>query len=86
VAVVISSGRPVRVGSFVRLVAVPPAINKLPRESKRVFRAAIGQRFKVQSIKLSPRLIELDVSRVADAACRRRGTLGLDRARVSRLG
>jgi len=64
-AVLTSAGRPVRVGSFVRIIAVPPEVKAMPGETRRVFRAAVGHGFKVQAVRRSPLLVELNVSRIA---------------------
>jgi hypothetical protein len=63
----ISTGREIRVGSFVRVLRLPPHVKAMPRETRRVFRAALGNRFKVVDIVRRPdipRLVELHVTRV----------------------
>jgi hypothetical protein len=58
------------VGSVVRVIAVPPGVSRLPRETKRVFRAVLGRRFKVRAILRNPVRAELEVSRVTGTSSR----------------
>src|SRR5258708_27682206 len=67
VTVETSTGRRVRVGSFVRVTRVPPGYSALTRESKRTFRKIVGRRFRVVAIgNEEPRWLELNVGRVVD--------------------
>ena len=63
-----SAGRPVRVGSIVRVVSLPPRSSyvALPMKSRRVFRLIIGHPFRVYALTVPPGLPELRVSRVVD--------------------
>jgi hypothetical protein len=61
-----STGRLLKKGSMIRVVAVPPAVTQqMPRETQRLFRAMVGRRFKVRAIERQPLLIRLDVSKIA---------------------
>lgn len=64
------AGRPVRVGSIVRVVSLPPRSSyvALPMKSRRVFRLIIGHPFRVYALTVPPGLPELRVSRVVDPA------------------
>lgn len=64
--VLTSTGRAVKVGSIVRVIAVPPIVLKQsPRNTRRLFKALIGCRFKVRSIEREPVLLEFEVSKIA---------------------
>jgi hypothetical protein len=61
-----STGRAVKVGSIVRVIAVPPIVLKQsPRITRKLFKALVGQRFKVRTIERDPVLLELEVSTIA---------------------
>lgn len=61
-----STGRLLKVGSMVRVIAIPPAvIRQAPRDTQRLFRATVGRRFKVRGIERQPLLLRLDVSTLA---------------------
>lgn len=65
-AVTTSTGRKVKVGSIVRVVAVPPAVlQQSPRDTRKLFKALVGHRFKVKSIEREPVRLEFEVSRIA---------------------
>lgn len=65
-AVTTSTGRKVKLGSIVRIVAVPPDVLKQsPRDTRKLFKALVGHRFKVRRIERDPVLLEFDVSRIA---------------------
>ena len=67
VSVKLATGRSVRVGSFVRVIALPQGFQTLHRESRSVFRAILGYRFRVAAITSEePRWLELQVGRVVD--------------------
>jgi len=67
VTVVASSGRRIRTGRFVTVVALPTGYATLPRESRRAFRAIVGQRFRVAAVTVElPRWVQLDVHRIVD--------------------
>ena len=67
IAVITSSGREVRVGSFVRVAKLPPGFGTLPCDSKRAFRAILGHRFRVAGVTDSkPHWLELNVHRIVD--------------------
>ncbi len=62
-------GRTLRVGSIVRVVAIPThGYSTLPANSRRVFRLIIGHRFRVRSITDPPGVLELNVAGVVDRA------------------
>jgi len=62
-----SSGRRVRTGSFVTVVALPPGFSLLPRDSRRAFRSILGHRFRVAAVTAEvPRWLQLDVHRIVD--------------------
>jgi len=62
-----ATGRVVRVGSIVRVVVLPPGFQSLHRESKSVFRAILGHRFRVEAITSEdPRWLQLEVGRIVD--------------------
>lgn len=62
-----ATGRIVRVGSFVRVIALPPGFDSLQRESRSVFRAILGHRFRVQAVTSEePRWLQLEVGRIVD--------------------
>lgn len=42
-------GLSIEVGDWVRLVEIPPAITTMPRETRSIFRRALGLTFKVES-------------------------------------
>lgn len=42
-------GRPVRVGDWVRVAVIPPAVAKMARETRTVFRFALGKTFRVEN-------------------------------------
>jgi hypothetical protein len=42
-------GRRLSKGDWVRLVAIPPEINKMPKETKDIFKKALGKTFKIES-------------------------------------
>ena len=56
------SGRVMEVGDWVRLVAIPPGVKQGPRETRAIFRRALGQTFKVQAFDEYGHA-ELDLSR-----------------------
>ena len=61
-----SVGRELKVGSIVRVVAVPPSVLAHgPRPTTRLFKALVGHRFKLRALHRNPVLLELEVSRVA---------------------
>ena len=67
--VVTSTGRRVRTGSIVRVVALPPGISSLPRDSRRAFHLILGHRFRVAAVTTEqPRWLQLDVHRIVDQA------------------
>ena len=51
-----------RVGDWVRLVVIPPDVAKMPRETRTVFRLALGKTFKVEDFN-EYGLAELDLSK-----------------------
>jgi hypothetical protein len=59
-----STGRPLKPGNIIRVVAIPPEVHRQsPRDTRRLFRAMVGRRFKVRGVVLQPLvLLELDVS------------------------
>lgn len=42
-------GRDIRVGDWVRVVSVPGSVAAMPRETRRVFSAAVGQTFQIEA-------------------------------------
>ena len=61
-----STGRVVKVGNIVRVIAVPPIVLKQsPRNTRKLFKALVGRRFKVWAIEREPTLLKLEVSKVA---------------------
>jgi hypothetical protein len=61
-----STGRLLKPGSIIRVVAVPPEVTRQsPRSTRRLFRAMVGRRFKVRTVEREPLLLlRLDVSKV----------------------
>ncbi len=61
-----STGRLLKTGSIIRVVAVPAEVaQRSPRDTRRLFRAIVGRRFKVRAIQREPLvLLRLDVSKV----------------------
>jgi hypothetical protein len=61
-----STGRRLKPGNIIRVVAVPTAVTQQsPRDTRRLFRAMVGRRFKVRAVERKPLLLlRLDVSRV----------------------
>lgn len=55
-------GREMRVGDWVRLVVIPPDVAKMPRETRAVFRFALGKTFKVEDFN-EYGLAELDLNK-----------------------
>jgi len=55
-----------KTGSIIRVVAVPAEVaQRSPRDTRRLFRAIVGRRFKVRAIQPEPLvLLRLDVSKV----------------------
>jgi hypothetical protein len=45
-------GRPIRIGDWVRLVEIPPSIKDMPRNTRLVFRCALGKTFKIEGFNL----------------------------------
>jgi hypothetical protein len=61
-----STGRVLKTGSMVRVVVVPPpVILQSPKDTRRLFKAMVGRRFKVRAIAREPVLLQLDVTRIA---------------------
>lgn len=56
------TGRALSVGDWVRLVAVPPSVANAPRDTRRVFRLALKNTFRIESFNEFG-LAELDLSR-----------------------
>jgi hypothetical protein len=51
---------------MVRVVVVPPPVNRQsPKDTRRLFKAMVGRRFKVRAIVREPVLLQLDVTRIA---------------------
>jgi hypothetical protein len=64
-AVKSSTGRALKPGSVVRVVAVPPSVvSQSPRDTRRLFKAMVGRRFKVRAIERGLVLLRLDVTRI----------------------
>ncbi|MEW5980282.1 MAG: hypothetical protein AB1898_31200 [Acidobacteriota bacterium] len=61
-----STGRIVDVGNIVKVVAVPPDLDRMPKDMQIAFRAIVGHRFKVRSVHPEAKVLELDVSRIVD--------------------
>ena len=61
-----ATGRLLKQGSIIRVVAVPPGVSRgSPRDTRRLFRAMVGRQFKVRAIEREPLLLlRLDVSKV----------------------
>jgi hypothetical protein len=61
-----STGRLLKPGSIIRVVAVPPEVTRQsPRDTRRLFRSMVGRRFKVRAVEREPLLLlRLDVSKV----------------------
>lgn len=61
-----STGRLLKRGSIIRVIAVPPGVTRQsPRDTRRLFRAMVGRRFKVRAVERDPLLLlRLDVSSV----------------------
>lgn len=61
-----STGRLLKPGSIVRVVTVPPEVTRQsPRNTRRLFRAIVGRRFKVRAVERKPLpLLRLNVSKV----------------------
>lgn len=55
-------GRTIETGDWVRLVKIPPALVTMPRETRAIFRKALGFTFKVEGFN-SVGMIELDLTR-----------------------
>lgn len=55
-------GNKIEVGDWVRLVTIPLAVAKQPRETKSVFRRALGKTFKIEDFNKYG-VAELDVSK-----------------------
>ncbi len=43
------NGRPIEKGDWVRLAEIPPDINKMPKETKEIFKKALGKTFKIEA-------------------------------------
>ena len=55
-------GRGLEVGDWVRLIAVPPGVARMPEETRAVFAAALGRTFRIEAFN-EYGLAELDLTR-----------------------